>query len=231
MTEFRPGSFQMLPVVIKNLLIVNTLVYLAQWSLKLPIFDDAFALHTWQSQLFKPWQFFTYMFLHGSWWHLAGNMFALWMFGATLENVWGPGRFLAFYIACGLGGALCHMIVLYFENQSMINEFYSASISEQNEYLALFTRALNRPTIGASGAVFGCIAAFGYMFPNDVIYWRMLVPIKVKWIVLMYIGGELFLQFQNSPGDAVAHTAHLGGAVVGLLLAYFWNKNNRRSIY
>ncbi len=233
MTQFRPGRFEILPMVIKNLLIINLLIYLAQFSIPKETFDfdQYFALHTWQSPLFKPWQFFTYMFLHGGWDHVLGNMFVLWMFGSTLENLWGPGRFLIFYIVCGLGAALCHMGVLYFENQSIINEFNSYSIADQSEYVNALNKILDVPTVGASGAIFGCLAAFGYLFPNDYIYIYFLFPLKVKWFILIYIGAELYLQFQNSAGDAVAHTAHLGGALVGFLMVYFWKKNNRRSIY
>jgi len=233
MTQFRPGRFEILPMVIKNLLIINVLVYLAQSTIPKSVFnfEDIFALHTWQSPLFKPWQFLTYMFLHGSWGHIFGNMFFLWMCGSTLENMWGPVRFLIFYIVCGLGGALSHMIALYFENQNIITEFYAMDPGLQSQYQQSLIRILNVPTLGASGAVYGCMAAFGYLFPNDYIYLNFLFPIKVKWFVLIYIGGELFLQFQNSAGGNIAHMAHLGGALVGFLMVYFWKKNNRRGIY
>lgn len=252
MTEFRPGSFQILPTVIKNLLIINTLIFLAQTTFKAPgdfNFNDNLALHTWQSELFKPWQFFTYMFLHGSWSHLLGNMFVLWMFGSTLENLWGPNRFLVFYLVSGLGAALCHMGVLYFENHQMIAQLNAIdSAPALQNFIAkygdgyrvplnieaaseLTQLRLDVPTLGASGAVFGCLAAFGYLFPDDYIYIYFAIPIKVKWFVIVYIGGELMLQIQNSAGDSIAHVAHLGGALVGFLMVYFWNKNNRRKIY
>jgi len=231
MTQFRPGGFQILPMVVKNLIIINILVYLAQSTLQLPFIEDTFALHTWQSALFKPWQFITYMFLHHDWWHVLGNMFALWMFGSTLENLWGPQRFLIFFISCGLGAALCHMGVLYFENQSIIDHFQSMSPAMQQEYQNQLLYYLNGNTTGASGAVFGCLAAFGYLFPNDYIYLNFLFPVKVKWFVTIYILSELMSQFHTSAGDNVAHTAHLGGALVGFLMVYYWKKNNRRSIY
>ena len=125
MTEFRPSSFQILPAVIKNLLILNGLFFLAQNTVgrELINMEDLFALHTWQSPLFRPWQFITHMFMHGNLGHIFGNMFALWMFGSILENLWGPKRFLTFYLVCGLGAALCHMIVLYFENEHIISAF------------------------------------------------------------------------------------------------------------
>jgi membrane associated rhomboid family serine protease len=192
--------------------------------------DDLFALHTWQSDLFKPWQFITYMFMHSTddFSHIFFNMFALWMFGSVLENVWGPKRFLTFYIVCGLGAALCHMIVLYFENQSLINDFNTWSIAEQQYNAAALKSVLNGGTIGASGAVFGCLAAFGYLFPNDYLYVMALFPVKAKWLVIMYAAVELFSAIQNSAGDTVAHVAHLGGALVGFLMVYFWNNTNRK---
>ncbi|KAI9437889.1 rhomboid family protein [Russula earlei] len=214
MTQFRPNRFEILPQVIKNLLIINGLVFLAQYITEQQggiNMDNLFALHTWQSPLFKPWQLLTHMFLHGSIGHILSNMFVLWMFGSTLENLWGPRRFLIFYLICGLGAALCHMGVL--EAQQVLEA------------------KLNEPTLGASGAVFGCLAAFGYLFPNTQIYLYFLFPLKAKWFVLIYAGFELTMAISNSAGDNVAHVAHLGGALVGFLLVYFWNRNNRRTFY
>lgn len=252
MTEFRPGRFQILPTIIKNLIIINVLVFAGQNVIPKEVFnfDDVLALHTWQSNLFKPWQFFTYMFLHANIQHIFGNLFALWMFGATLENLWGPKRFLMFYLACGLGAALCHMLVLLFENGAMLNALnHINSPYLLNDFLSKYAPKdiqvepsldfarmlaqfrLDTPTLGASGAVFGCLAAFGYMFPDEYIYLNFFLPIKAKWFVIGYIALELFLQIQSSSGDAVAHVAHLGGAVVGFLMVYFWKHNNRRNSY
>lgn len=233
MTEFRPGSFQILPTVIKNLLIINGLFFLAQVTIgkQLLNMDDLFALHTWQSPLFKPWQFITHMFMHGNLGHIFSNMFALWMFGSILENLWGPKRFLTFYISCGLGAALAHMIVLYFQMQPVVEAFNLLSYEQQQQILHDPNFKLNEATLGASGAVFGCLAAFGYLFPNTKIYLYFFLPIKAKWFVLLYAGFELSMAFENSAGDNVAHWAHLGGAVVGFLLVYFWNKTNRRKFY
>src|ERR1700759_966105 len=129
MTEFRPGRFQILPTIIKNLLIINVLVFIAQQTVEKSgnpdLLNNLFALHTWQSTLFKPWQFITHLFMHGSIGHIFSNMFALWMFGSVLENLWGPKRFLTFYIVCGLGAALMHMTVLYFETNSLLEGYNS----------------------------------------------------------------------------------------------------------
>jgi membrane associated rhomboid family serine protease len=276
MREFRPGRFQILPLVIKNLIIINVLVFIAQQTVEKsgnPNFmNDLFALHTWQSPLFKPWQFVTHLFMHGNMGHIFSNMFALWMFGSVLENLWGPKKFLTFYIVCGLGAALMHIIVLYFETNALlqsyaalkqhfnfgnfqnffaerhIGDYYRGALnvvdqwrSSPNNALAaqeaygltqqFINDRLNEPTLGASGAVFGCLAAFGYLFPNTYIYIYFFLPLKAKWFVLIYAGLELTMALQNSAGDNVAHFAHLGGAIFGLALVYFWNKTNRKTFY
>ena len=232
MTEFRPTRFEILPTVIKNLLIINGLVFLAQITIGKQInIENTFALHTWQSPLFKPWQFFTHMFMHGNFSHILSNMFALWMFGSILENVWGPKRFLIFYIVCGLGAALCHMGVLYYQTEQAINVFNAATYENQLRLREDIIIRLREATIGASGAVFGCLAAFGYLFPNTFIYIYFMIPLKAKWFVMIYAGFELFQAVQNSAGDNVAHVAHLGGALVGIILVYFWNKTNKKKLY
>ena len=233
MTEFRPSSFQILPAVIKNLLILNGLFFLAQNTVgkELINMDDLFALHTWQSPLFHPWQFITHMFMHGDLGHIFGNMFALWMFGSILENLWGPKRFLTFYLVCGLGAALCHMIVLYQEMKPVVDAYNLMPYEQQQALLHNPNFKLNEATLGASGAVFGCLTAFGYLFPNTRIYIYFFIPLKAKWFVLLYAGFELSMAINNSAGDNVAHVAHLGGALVGFLLVYFWNKKNRKTFY
>ncbi|OLE56976.1 MAG: hypothetical protein AUG74_18575 [Bacteroidetes bacterium 13_1_20CM_4_60_6] len=234
MAEFRPGSFQVLPLVIKNLLIINALVFFAQITLD-PTEEgwltNMFALHDVRSVFFKPHQLITHLFMHGSFWHLFFNMFALWMFGSTLENLWGPKRFLLFYLLCGLGAAALHLVTLYIENEPMIQVFRSLPLEQQNELLYSPQFKLNSSTLGASGAVFGCLAAFGYLFPNSLIYLYFFVPMKAKWFVILYAGMELWMGIRNSAGDNIAHWAHLGGALVGFLLVYYWNKSDRRKFY
>jgi membrane associated rhomboid family serine protease len=232
--DFRPNRFEVLPIIVKNLLIINALVFLAQTTLskQLPIsLEDTFALHTWQSQLFQPWQLITHMFVHGDFWHLLFNMFALWMFGSTLETLWGPKRFLTFYIICGLGAAFCHLTVLYIESEQLIKMFQSLPYAEQEYNRNAVNSILNQATLGASGAIFGCLTAFAYLFPNTVFLIYGIIPLKAKWALPAYILFELFSAFKNSAGDNVAHFAHLGGALVGFLLVYFWNKNNKKTFY
>jgi membrane associated rhomboid family serine protease len=234
MTEFRPGGFQLIPTVIKNLVIINVLIFLAQSTLG-DVFDTKminwFALHDIRSPLFRPHQVITYLFLHGSWEHVLYNMFALWMFGSILENYWGPKKFLIFYMICGLGAALAHLAVLYPEMTPNYIDFHSAPLFEQQQYADNPNLPLNSATLGASGAVFGCLAAMGYLFPNSLIYLYFFVPIKVKWFVLGYAAIELFSGIRSTAGDNVAHWAHLGGGLVGLLLVIYWNRSNRSNFY
>lgn len=235
MSEFRPGSFQMIPPVIKNLIIVNVLIFLAQITLRNTgssfSIEDLFALHDVHSVYFKPHQLVTYMFLHGGWDHLLFNMFALWMFGAILENYWGAKKFLIFYVACGLGAAVLHLAILYYQNAQLLQYFYSLDPLQQQEIGARVYSSVNGATLGASGSIFGCLAAFGYLFPNSLIYLYFFVPIKAKWFVLFYGAMELYLGVRNSAGDNVAHWAHLGGAVVGILMVMYWKKRDRRNFY
>ena len=236
MSEFRPGSFQMIPPVIKNLIIINGLIWLAEMTLGSNISEwmfNMFALHDVHSALFKPHQVVTYMFLHDNhgFEHILFNMFALWMFGAVLENYWGGKRFLTFYLVSGIGAAIFHLAVLYHEMGPVMDQFHFLSPEQQQELLYDPTFRVNEATVGASGAIFGCLAAFGYLFPNSLIYLYFFVPIKVKWFVLGYAAIELFSGVRASAGDNVAHWAHLGGGLVGLLLVIYWNRNNRRNFY
>lgn len=232
--EFRPTGFSILPIIIKNLLIINTLVFIAQNSFG-PAgeiwISNVFALHDVHSVYFRPHQLVTHLFMHGSFGHLFFNMFALWMFGSALENVWGAKRFLVYYVVCGLGAAFLHLGTLYFENAPVMEVFRTLPIEQQQELLYAQNFRVNTSTVGASGAVFGCLAGFGYLFPNSLIYVYFLIPIKAKWFVLIYAGMELWMGIQNSAGDNIAHWAHLGGAVVGFLLVFYWNKSNRRRTY
>ena len=275
--QIRPGGFNVLPPVIKNLIIINGLVLLAQytsaaWGSEQAIID-LFALHNVQSDLFKPHQLVTHMFMHGDFFHFFFNMFALWMFGNMLENFWGSKRFLTFYVLCGLGAAAIHLGWLSYEMQPMMSDVAAFQLSPSpRKFIAFFQEhgvgrgmdveqlntlanrwstdlsnpayindsivyvkegsqaILSRPTVGASGAVFGCLAAFGYLFPNTLIYIYFFFPIKAKWFVILYAAAELWMGIRNS-GGSVAHFAHLGGALIGFLLVWYWNKRNRKTFY
>lgn len=233
MTEFRPGRFQMIPPVIKNLIIINVLVFFAQQVFEHnPNFsiENLFALHDVRSVYFRPHQIVTYMFLHGNFPHIFWNMLILWMFGSILENFWGSKRFLIFYVVCGIGAAVLHLIVLHHELTPYWEQLANYPIHDQ-EIAKYSDPMLNSATLGASGAIFGCMVAFGYLFPNSLIYLYFFVPIKAKWAVLGYVLIELFLGIRNTAGDNVAHWAHLGGGLVGLLLVFYWKKFDRRNFY
>lgn len=232
MSDIRMRGFNFIPPVIKNLLIINLLVFIAQKTFEHePAVDNLFALHDIRSVFFKPYQLITYMFMHGGWDHIFFNMLALWMFGTTLENYWGSKRFLIFYMATGIGAGILHMVVLYVELTPIIEYVKTLNVFQQDEAINSPISKLNGATVGASGAVFGCLAAFGYLFPNSLIYIYALFPIKAKWLILIYAGIEIYLGIANSAGDNVAHWAHIGGALVGIILVLIWNRNNRRNFY
>ena len=234
MTNIRMSSFQAIPPVIKNLIIINVLVFFAQNVFRNNEafnIENLFALHDVHSVFFRPHQLVTHLFMHGSLGHLFFNMFALWMFGSMLENVWGSKRFLIFYVISGLGAAFLHLGVLYFQMEPVMAEFRRLPLEQQALYLESERFVVNTATVGASGAVFGCLAAFGYLFPNSLLYVYFLFPIKAKWFVLIYAALELWMGVQNTAGDNVAHWAHLGGGLAGFLLVLYWNKTNRRNFY
>jgi len=234
MADFRFSSPFQFPPVVKNLMIINVLVFLTQnivGQREEGLVENWFALHDLHSVYFKPHQLITHMFMHGSFAHLFFNMFGLWMFGAAIEHRYGAKRFLQFYIISGLGAAVLHMGILYVEMEPIMDIFRRLPMEEQLELIESPSFKVNVATLGASGAVFGCLAAFGYLYPNSIIMINFLLPMKAKWLVLIYAGMELFLAFRNSAGDTVAHFAHLGGALTGFLLVYFWNKRNRRTFY
>jgi len=234
MADFRFSSPFQFPPVVKNLMIINVLVFLTQnivGQREEGLVENWFALHDLHSEFFKPHQLITHMFMHGSFAHLFFNMFGLWMFGAAIEHRYGAKRFLQFYIISGLGAAVLHMGILYVEMEPIMDIFRRLPMEEQLELIESPSFKVNVATLGASGAVFGCLAAFGYLYPNSIIMINFLLPMKAKWLVLIYAGMELLLAFRNSAGDTVAHFAHLGGALTGFLLVYFWNKRNRRTFY
>jgi len=233
MTDFRMGR-SIIPPIIKNLIIVNVLVFLLQYTFQRSgshFIEDYFALHDIRSDFFKPHQIITYMFLHGGFAHIFWNMLILWMFGSILENYWGPKRFLTFYIVCGIGAALLHLVVLHHELTPYWQQLEQFPIHEQTIIRHQYDSELNTATLGASGAIFGCMVAFGLLFPNSLIYIYALIPIKAKWAVLAYVVFELFSGLQNTAGDNVAHWAHLGGGLCGLLLVMYWRKTDRKNFY
>ncbi|MBC8174023.1 MAG: rhomboid family intramembrane serine protease [Chitinophagales bacterium] len=230
-----------MPPVIKNLLIINGIVFLAQMAF--PVFDERIALYLFTSDLFNPFQIVTHMFAHANFFHIFLNMFALWMFGAALENVWGPKRFLTFYLICGLGAAVLHSGVSYLEYAQAISGYSQADINDMlsngrallesgknysDPNLAKANIAANVPAVGASGAVFGVLTAFGLLFPNTLLYIYGVLPVKAKYLIILYIAVEVYSGFINAPGDNVAHFAHLGGALFGFIMVKIWGADKKR---
>lgn len=275
MTELKPRKYNVVPIVIKNLMIINGLVFLAQITLgrsyataapgESSDMDNMFALHYWGSSYFRPYQLITHLFMHANLLHLITNMFSLWLFGSILEKLWGPKRFLVFYLLCGGGAALLYMGVLAYENAHLahdVQRFLSdpttanftyldkhydldAGIFQDHETKAMFLRHPHDPdniylmksflrqfmdgyrntgTLGASGAVFGILFAFGYLFPNTKLN---ILPIKAKYVVGAYMLLELVLGFQNTPTDDVAHFAHLSGALISFILLRAWARSSK----
>jgi len=219
--------FRNIPVVTKNLLIINVLIFVATWVLELQnvsltVFGG---LHYFMASDFHFYQFLTYQFLHGSFTHLFFNMFALWMFGCVVENVWGPKKFLFYYISCGIGAGLIQELVQYI-SYFVIDDLGSYEYVNLNGVSVTVDYYLNQlTTVGASGAIYGILLAFGMLFPEERIFiFPLPVPIKAKWFILAYVAIELFSALGTS-GDGVAHFAHLGGMLFGFLMIRYWQKH------
>lgn len=250
--EYRPSGFGILPPIVKNLIIINALGFLAYYTLgslyNLDL-NDILGLHFFMGDSFTPFQYVSYMFMHGGIGHIFFNMFALWMFGNALENYWGGKRFLTYYMVTGIGAGLIHTVVIYLNLMPLLSEVdllvnnpnsivpstelrqnYSYFVSQgfDGNDMALFKMwLLDQPVVvGASGAVFGLLLAFGMLFPNSLIYIYFAIPIKAKYFVILYGLLELYSGIQNSAGDNVAHFAHLGGMLFGFFLIKYWRNSS-----
>ena len=233
--------FQILPPVVKNLLIINILLFIATGILQSPPLNidltKILGLHYWRSDLFSPWQIISYMFMHGNIPHILFNMFAVWMFGTHIENRWGSKRFLNYYLLTGFGAAFLHYLIIHFQiinlesvmnydqimiilNEGVVPEGISRGSAQKLFFL------YNTPVVGASGSLFGILLAFGVLFPNTLLYLYFAIPIKAKYFVIGYGLLELFSGLSNNPQDNVAHFAHLGGMLFGLLIFAYWKFKN-----
>ena len=228
---YSPGNFNELPVVVKNLLIINGLLFLATISLSNLGIDlvKIFGLHQFQSNDFRPHQIITHLFMHGSFTHLFFNMFALWMFGKILENIWGQKKILIYYMITGIGAAAIHLIFCQYQIINISNQIPElVNIAIEGKYnpsiplSKKLTQLIITPTVGASGAVFGLLLAFGMLFPNALLYLYFAIPIKAKYFVIGYGLIELYAGISNNPADNVAHFAHLGGMIFGYFLIKYW---------
>jgi len=231
-----------LPPVVKNIIMLNILMILAYYAGGIAFSIDLnslLGLYFPKSELFKPFQILTHMFMHGNFWHIFFNMYALFIFGPILESVWGPKRFFIYYIVTGLGAAFIHETVILFQYNQLIQNMSPDNVQlvleEGTKYIQqgkLFTQfdmqklqlLMNTPTVGASGAIFGVLLAFGMLFPNTQL--MLLIPpmpIKAKYLVIGYGAIELFLAV-TQPGSNIAHAAHLGGMLFGYFLIRYWRK-------
>ncbi|MEO6303935.1 MAG: rhomboid family intramembrane serine protease [Bacteroidia bacterium] len=279
--QYRPGGFGGLPVVTKNIIIINVIMYLLTMVLiKTQGIDltEYLGLHYYQAPQFKPHQFITYIFMHSTsdFSHILFNMLAVYIFGQVLEQTWGPKRYLIFYILTGLGAALAQYVVIYFSvapfidsielvqnnlNGESINNFLNTSefqnslshgnfgiydtfvqqynkavqenspraLSLASQFLLDYkNQSLNEHVIvGASGSLFGLLGAFGMLFPNQMLYLYFFIPVKAKWLVIAYGAFELFSGLRSNPGDNVAHFAHIGGLIVGIIIVLIWRKDKQ----
>lgn len=220
------GAF-VTPPVVKNLIIINALFFLAQSILPYgwgKMLTDVLGLHFWESSQFRLYQFVTHMFLHGDFSHLLMNMFALWMFGRSLEYDLGSKRFLIYYMVTGIGASLIHQGVNWIEIGNMKAAVLEAGATPYA--MSVLQVVIDRTTIGASGAVFGVLLAFGMLHPNTVIMLLIPpIPIKAKYFVIGYGAIELILGLVDSGGN-IAHFAHVGGMIFGYLLLRWWKNQN-----
>ena len=241
--------FANIPIVVKNLLIINIIFYVATLMFGGPLMTQVLGVHYFDGPNFRIWQVITYMFMHdySSLFHIMFNMFALYTFGSSLEYIMGSKRFLNFYLITGLGALALQLLVQGFEvynitgsainNGSFMIDSLKRTISfnpelmSQDQASTLLGIYLT-PMVGASGAIFGLLIAFGMLFPNAELFIMFIpVPIKAKYIIPIYVILELFLGVKQFSGDSVAHFAHLGGALFGFILIKLWHLKRRDNFY
>ncbi len=236
-----------LPPVVKNLLIINLLMFVALliFQSRGTDLNSELGLYNVASSEFRPFQIVTHMFMHGNFMHIFFNMFALISFGAILERVWGPKRFLLFYLITGIGAVVLYSIVNYIEYSELVKLMSAAEVeyvkanglevirSNHNYFddAGRLNANLFTPMVGASGAIYGLLVGFGVLFPNTEMMMIFLpIPIKAKYFIPILIALALFGGFANNEGDNIAHFAHLGGALFGFILVKMWTKD-RNNFY
>lgn len=217
-----------MPAVTRNLLIINFLCFIAMLVLAqmgVANLNDLCGLHFFMASDFHAYQLLTYMFMHGGWEHIILNMFMLWMFGAVMERVWGAKRFIFYYLFCGVGAGLMQEIAQFVQFYVMASDA-GFGLSMLSQVAAANDAALGQwTTVGASGAIYALLLAFGMMFPDERMFIIPIpIPIKAKWMVMGSIVVELFSALA-SPGSQVAHLAHLGGMIFGFFLIRYWQKH------
>ncbi|RFC54761.1 rhomboid family intramembrane serine protease [Brumimicrobium aurantiacum] len=243
-----------MPPVVKNLLLLNVIMFIVTQLGEMQGIPMTYLLggYVFNSPYFEPYQMVTHFFMHGGIFHIFFNMFALVVFGSALEQVWGPKRFFIFYVATAIGAFFLHQIVGYIEVAAIESDLIAAGydlynlqdniaqlrdgsintfniIPGTNNLVQDYISGISVPVVGASGAVYGVLVGFGYLFPNT----RLMllfppIPIKAKWLVMIMVGIAFYNSFQNNPGDNIAHLAHLGGAIVGFIIVLIWQKDKRK---
>ena len=219
------GFLGFIPPVTRNLIIINALILLIS-TFSQDFMYKTFALFYPASPLFRWWQPVTHMFMHGGFGHLFFNMFTLYMFGSVLERVWGPRKYLLFYMVTGLGAALLHTGVEWLQTLYWQNIIQTGSPADAMEATSAYYKMLRTPSVGASGAIYGLLLGYAMLFPDSVM--TLIFPpisMKAKWFVLIFAAIELVMGV--SGGDGVAHFAHLGGMLFGLILILIWRKGHK----
>ena len=216
-----------IPEIIKHLLIINVLVFIGSQVVGTLIFD-LLALHYPKNDLFGVWQLVTHMFMHGSFSHILFNMFGLWMFGSPLAQMWGKNKFLFFFLSCGLGAAALQLLVYHLQIQDWLESMVAQGITldQAYTYLEQGQTLFNVTMVGASGALYGVLVAFAFMFPNAELMLLFLpIPIKAKFFVPLVLLLDLFFGFSSYSMGPIAHFAHVGGALTGFAMMWYWKRN------
>jgi membrane associated rhomboid family serine protease len=236
-----------LPQVTKNIILLNIMFFVATWVLEFQgiHLKETLGAHYINSPLFKPFQIVTHFFMHGDFFHILFNMYLFAILGAYLEHIWGPKRFFIFYIASALGAFALYNILGVYEISQLKAQIVSEGINlteinqaimdgiiiKDNGLLESYTKMCFTPMVGASGAIFGVMAAFAILFPNTEFRLYFAIPIKAKYFVAAYFLIEVYLSFQNNANDSTAHLAHVGGAIVGAIIVLFWRKADRSNFW
>jgi rhomboid-like protein len=239
MSAYRQSPFANITPVVKNLLIINIIFFAATYILANQFnMDKWFAVYYFDSPLFRPWQPITYMFMHGGFFHIFFNMFGLFMFGPILEYSMGSKRFLNFYFICGIGAIALQMLIQAVTVYSITGGLTIAHPELDSSYLQFGPSAqklfdtFNTPVVGASGAIFGILVAFGLLYPNmELLIFFIPIPVKAKYVVSFYVLYEIYYGFKQVSGDNVAHFAHIGGALFGFLMVKIWGLKRRDNYF
>ncbi|WP_233881995.1 rhomboid family intramembrane serine protease [Tenacibaculum piscium] len=234
---------------IKHLIIINVIMYFAPQLLNLDV-TNIFALHYPENENFGIWQYVTHIFMHGSTMHLLFNMYALWAFGTPLEQMWGKNKFIFFYFSAGIGAGLIYTLVNYYQFNGIYEQLIEQGISAidiknllntgqynenlitlSNQTMSEFYSLYHTPAVGASGAVYGILVAFGLLFPDAklaLIFFP--VPIAAKYFIPIMIASDVFFGVTKYSIGNIAHFAHIGGAIIGFVIAWYWKKNQFKTL-